>query len=73
MELFADILTTAFDALKNGLTLLYPTDTIWGIGCDAANGDAVERIYAIKERDHSKAMLLLVVMVITSPKRMYRL
>ena len=60
MELFADILATAFDALKNGHTLLYPTDTIWGIGCDAANWDAVERIYAIKERDHSKAMLLLV-------------
>ena len=60
MELFADILATAFEALKNGRTLLYPTDTIWGIGCDAANGDAVERIYAIKERDHSKAMLLLV-------------
>ena len=56
MELFADILATAIEALKNGRTLLYPTDTIWGIGCDAANGDAVERIYAIKERDHIKAM-----------------
>ena len=46
-------------ALRQGLTLLYPTDTIWGIGCDAANADAVERLYAIKQRDHSKSMLIL--------------
>ena len=46
-------------ALRQGLTLLYPTDTIWGIGCDATNPDAVERIYAIKQRDHSKSMLIL--------------
>ena len=53
------LLSTALQALRNGQTLLYPTDTIWGIGCDAANADAVERIYAIKQRDHSKAMLVL--------------
>ena len=46
--------------LREGKTLLYPTDTIWGIGCDARNHDAVERIYAIKERDHSKSMIVLV-------------
>ena len=56
------ILNTQFSilpALRQGLTLLYPTDTIWGIGCDAANADAVERLYAIKQRDHSKSMLIL--------------
>ena len=46
-------------ALRQGQTILYPTDTIWGIGCDATNPDAVERIYAIKQRDHSKSMLIL--------------
>lgn len=46
--------------LRSGGTILYPTDTIWGVGCDARNRDAVERLYAIKERDHSKSMLLLV-------------
>lgn len=48
------------DALRQGKTLLYPTDTIWGIGCDARNRDAVERLYSIKERDHSKSMIVLV-------------
>lgn len=47
------------EALHNGKTLLYPTDTIWGIGCDATNAAAVEKIYAIKKRDHSKSMLIL--------------
>ena len=54
------LLHTALAALRQGKTLLYPTDTIWGIGCDAANADAIERIYAIKQRDHSKSMLILV-------------
>ena len=54
-------------ALRQGLTLLYPTDTIWGIGCDAANADAVERIYAIKQRDHSKSMLILATEQMLSP------
>ena len=67
MELFADILATAFEALKNGHTLLYPTDTIWGIGCDAANGDAVERIYTLKRRDPSKAMLVLATSSMLAP------
>ena len=54
-----DLIETALAALRQGHTLLYPTDTIWGIGCDATNADAVERIYAIKQRDHSKSMLIL--------------
>ncbi|WP_194850791.1 L-threonylcarbamoyladenylate synthase [Nonlabens antarcticus] len=46
--------------LKKGNTILYPTDTIYGIGCDATNFEAVEKIYAIKERDPSKSLLILV-------------
>lgn len=48
------------EVLLNGGTILYPTDTIWGIGCDARNAAAVEKIYALKERDHTKSMLVLV-------------
>lgn len=55
-----DMILQAVDALRSGQTLLYPTDTIWGIGCDARNRDAVERLYTIKERDHTKSMLVLV-------------
>ena len=54
-----DLIVKSLEALKAGKTLLYPTDTIWGIGCDATMEDAVERIYAIKERDHQKSMLVL--------------
>lgn len=46
--------------LKKGNTILYPTDTIYGIGCDATNFEAVEKIYAIKDRDPSKSLLILV-------------
>ena len=42
------LLEQAMKALSEGKTLLYPTDTIWGIGCDATCAEAVERIYAIK-------------------------
>lgn len=54
------IITHTVDVLRQGGTILYPTDTIWGIGCDARNTTAVERLYAIKERDHTKSMLVLV-------------
>lgn len=54
-----DIIERALATLNAGGTLLYPTDTIWGIGCDAVNPIAIERVYAIKERDHSKSMLVL--------------
>lgn len=50
----------AVEVLQSGGIILYPTDTIWGIGCDARNAEAVERLYAIKERDRSKSMLVLV-------------
>lgn len=50
----------ALEVLNNGGVILYPTDTIWGIGCDATNPDAVKRVYEIKQRADSKAMLVLI-------------
>ncbi|MCR5159343.1 MAG: threonylcarbamoyl-AMP synthase [Prevotella sp.] len=50
----------AVDVLRKGGVILYPTDTVWGIGCDATNADAVARVYAIKQRDDSKALICLV-------------
>jgi len=49
----------ALGVLKNGGVILYPTDTIWGLGCDATNPDAVKKIYEIKKREDSKSMLVL--------------
>ena len=49
----------AIEVLKSGGIILYPTDTIWGIGCDATNEKAVQRVYEIKKRDDSKSMLIL--------------
>ena len=49
----------ALEVLQKGGVILYPTDTIWGLGCDAANEEAVKRIYAIKNRVDSKSMLVL--------------
>jgi L-threonylcarbamoyladenylate synthase len=49
----------ALDVLNKGGLIVYPTDTIWGIGCDATNPDAVRQIYALKRREDSKAMLVL--------------
>jgi L-threonylcarbamoyladenylate synthase len=46
--------------LQSGGLILYPTDTVWAIGCDATNVDAVERIYHMKKREHKKAMIVLV-------------
>lgn len=46
--------------MKKGGIILYPTDTVWGIGCDATNPDAVKKIYALKQREESKSMLVLV-------------
>lgn len=50
----------ACQVLAEGGVILYPTDTIWGIGCDATNAEAVKRVYDIKRRQDSKAMLVLV-------------
>ena len=50
----------AIEVLRKGGVILYPTDTVWGIGCDAANVEAVKRVYEIKQRDDSKALICLV-------------
>ena len=50
----------AVKVLREGGVILYPTDTVWGIGCDATNAEAVKRVYEIKQRDDSKAMICLV-------------
>ena len=50
----------AFEVIKNGGIILYPTDTVWGIGCDATNEEAVKKIYDLKKRAESKSMIVLV-------------
>ena len=56
---YAEILSETLNVLKNGGTILYPTDTVWGLGCDATNPEAVAKIYEIKHRPDSKALVLL--------------
>ena len=50
----------AVEVMRKGGVILYPTDTVWGIGCDATKAEAVKRVYAIKQRDDSKALICLV-------------
>ena len=59
MKLEEDI-RNAVETMRKGGVILYPTDTVWGIGCDATNVEAVKRVYAIKQRDDSKALICLV-------------
>ena len=49
----------AFEVIQKGGIILYPTDTVWGIGCDATNPEAVKKIYALKKREESKSMIVL--------------
>ncbi len=60
MELFENDIQQALTVLKEGGIILYPTDTIWGIGCDATNAAAVQRVFTIKKRADSKSMIVLV-------------
>ena len=55
-----DQINAATEILKQGGLILYPTDTIWGIGCDATNEEAVKRIYKLKKRSDSKSLIVLV-------------
>ena len=55
-----DDIRQAVEVLRKGGVILYPTDTVWGIGCDATNAEAVKRVYQIKQRDDSKALRCLV-------------
>ena len=59
-ELMKDDIRKACEVMQKGGVILYPTDTVWGIGCDATNEEAVKRVYEIKKRADSKAMLVLV-------------
>src|SRR5688572_13176891 len=57
---FENDIVECLSVLKSGGIILYPTDTVWGIGCDATNSVAVEKIYALKQRPDEKAMIVLV-------------
>lgn len=57
---FQKDIEASLSALRSGGTILYPTDTIWGIGCDATDAHAVQKIYALKKREESKSMIVLV-------------
>lgn len=59
MPTMNDDIKKAVETLRNGGIILYPTDTIWGLGCDATNAQAIEKIYAIKKRTDNKKMLIL--------------
>lgn len=55
-----DDIKNAVETMRKGGVILYPTDTVWGIGCDATNPEAVAKVYKIKQRDDSKALICLV-------------
>lgn len=57
---FDEDIRNALKVLRSGGVILYPTDTIWGLGCDATNADAVRKIYTIKQRDDLKSLIILV-------------
>ena len=56
----SDQVKKAFEAVKSGGVILYPTDTVWGLGCDATNCKAIAKLNKIKKRDDKKPMLSLV-------------
>ncbi|MDR2804120.1 MAG: Sua5/YciO/YrdC/YwlC family protein, partial [Dysgonamonadaceae bacterium] len=55
-----EALKKAYNIVRKGGIILYPTDTIWGIGCDATCTEAVQRIYALKQRPDAHSMLVLI-------------
>ena len=57
---FTTEVEAALTALRSGGLILYPTDTIWGLGCDATDEEAIKRIYSLKQRDDSKSLIILV-------------
>jgi L-threonylcarbamoyladenylate synthase len=57
---FANDIKNCLETLRRGGLILYPTDTIWGIGCDATNAEAVAKIYRLKRRNEEKSLIVLV-------------
>jgi len=57
---FGDDIRSALKTLRAGGVILYPTDTVWGLGCDATNSEAVKKIYSIKQRAANKSLIILV-------------
>ncbi len=57
---YGDDIKNALKVLRAGGVILYPTDTVWGLGCDATNAEAVSKIYSIKRREDSKSLIILV-------------
>src|SRR5215204_6441320 len=58
-ELFDKEIENALKVLRTGGIILYPTDTVWGLGCDATNNEAVQKIFQLKKRDDHKSMIVL--------------
>lgn len=58
MKQFENDITNSLAALRKGGIILYPTDTIWGLGCDATNADAIQKIYGLKKREEKKSMII---------------
>ena len=65
-----EIVLKATTYLKEGKLILYPTDTVWGIGCDATNPEAVKKVYTLKQRIESKALIYLLhfVVLLVTPR-----
>jgi L-threonylcarbamoyladenylate synthase len=59
MKKFEDDITNSINVIQRGGIILYPTDTIWGIGCDATNASAIKKIYHLKNREEKKSMIIL--------------
>ena len=59
-NIYKEDIDRALAVMQQGGVIVYPTDTIWGIGCDATNEEAVRKVYALKQRDDSKALITLV-------------
>lgn len=60
MENIKEEVYTCIDILKKGGLILYPTDTVWGIGCDATNADAIDKVFELKKRTETKSLICLV-------------
>ena len=65
------VIKEALDVLKRGGLILYPTDTVWGIGCDATNEAAVQKVFALKRRAEAKSLVLLPRIAVTGSYTTY--